>query len=468
MKAVKRGNVITVSTLLWAAEQYGGEWYHDFLNCSDMFGNTALHVAARYNNATILRILLEEGCQVVCSNSRGNTPVHVACAYGNASCVEALLDSRVSSGPHRRQVPASQALVHDRIGEVHYIDAMNRGGLTALHLAALTCNHVVAAVLIARGAQLDCGVGRGLDRLPYLCGGSTPLHISASQGDIQTCMVLLEAQWGTQGLELRRMRNIVGLTPLNCALLAGHHGIVRILIDAPRRERLLTVNNIPEVHFSSSLRAHMLHVLHKAKLLVVLRDIALYWKHTGMSKDSDTRILDVFGVSNLSLKRIDKMKVLLENHEASLRDILFGFERTLHDSTNENRSLSHNDSEDIAGSKTNVACEKNTYIEDQWDQLTFQSRQSDSYPEDCPICMDSDIEVCFETCGHKVCFQCASALCLKPKDDIICPFCRQDVATLSILHSARTRACDIGRNCDGGNTDETEDVATAHHLLRAM
>ena len=427
MKAVKRGNVITVSTILWAAEHHGGEWYKDFVNESDVFGNTALHVAARHNNPTIVRILIEEGANVLCWNSRGNSPVHMACAYGTVSCVEVLLDSRVSHDG--REGPASQATVRDRVGDVPYIDAVNRGGLTALHLAALTGNHLIAAVLVSRGAQLDCGVARGLDRLPYLCGGSTPLHISASIGDIRTCMILLEAQWRTRGLELRRMRNIVGLTPLNCALLAGHHSVVRVLIDAPRRDGRQISSTGQDMYFSSSLRSHMLHVLQKARILVVLRDIALYWQHAGVSKDSDTRILDVFGVSNLTLHRIDTMKSLLENQETSLRDILFGFERTLHESRDESSQ------EDA--STMNESSEEQQQQQQQQD-TTFKTRESQDIPEDCPICMDSCIEVCFETCGHEVCFECASTLCLKPKDDIVCPFCRQSVETLSLLNSART------------------------------
>jgi len=360
---------------------------------------------------------------------RGNSPVHMACAYGTVSCVEVLLDSRVTSSGNGAEVPASQASVRDRVGDIHFIDAVNRGGLTALHLAALTGNHMVAAVLVSRGAQLDCGVARGLDRLPYLCGGSTPLHISASIGDIRTCMVLLEAQWRTRGLELRRVRNVVGLTPLNCALLAGHHSVVRMLIDAPRRDRLALSNPAQDVYFSSSLRSHMLHVLHKARLLVVLRDIALHWQDAGVSKDSDSKILGVFGVSNLSLERIDRMKMLLENHETSLRDILYGFEQTLHDSTEEMVTSIEEVGSRVISNDTSVK-----------ESITFTTRESEVNPEDCPICMDSCIEVCFESCGHEVCFECASTLCMKPKDDIVCPFCRQSVETLSLLHSARTTA----------------------------
>lgn len=48
-------------------------------------------------------------------------------------------------------------------------------------------------------------------RVPYLCSGSTPLHIAAYQGDVRMCLVLLDTQWRQPGVELRRLRNARGL-----------------------------------------------------------------------------------------------------------------------------------------------------------------------------------------------------------------------------------------------------------------
>lgn len=427
--AVKNGNVITVSTLLWAAEQNLGDDYNKFINDVDLFGNGALHMAAKYGNTTLLRVLLEEGANPLSANRRGNTPLHFACAYANAACAEILLDCRVTPADGR-EVVAAQAMVLDRVGETRYIDAMNSTGLTALHLAVLNASQMTTIVLVTRGAQLDCGVGRGLDRLPYLCGGSTPLHIAASQGDAQTCLILLEAQWRFPGLELRRIRNIVGLTPLNCALLSGYHHTVRVLVDTPRRDRLLTssVQGVPSSHFPSSLRQHMLGVLQKARLLVLLRDIAMHWKAQGVAKESDSQILDLYGISNLSYTKIIKMRKLLEDEESSLRDVLHGFECTLREDSQTSsldaisRHVAKMPQEDDAAPPASTC--------------TFATHNRD-IEEDCPICMDDPMEVSFETCGHELCFACAASLCMKPKDDIICPFCRGEVESISILPRAR-------------------------------
>lgn len=431
--AVKGGNVITVSTLLWAAEQHLGDDYNRFINDVDLFGNGALHMAAKYGNTTLLRVLLEEGANPLSANRRGNTPLHFACAYANAACAEILLDSRVTPADGR-EVVASQAMVLDRVGETRYIDAMNSTGLTALHLAVLNSSQMTTIVLVTRGAQLDCGVGRGLDRLPYLCGGSTPLHIAASQGDAQTCLILLEAQWRFPGLELRRIRNIVGLTPLNCALLGGYHHVVRILVDTPRRERLLTssaAHGSPSSHFPSSLRQHMLGVLQKARLLVLLRDIAMHWKAEGVAKESDSQILDLYGISNLSYAKIIRMRSLLEDEDSSLRDVLHGFECTLR----EDSQLSSLEAISTEAAKTPQEVD----AAPQTSTCTFATHDAD-VREDCPICMDDSMEVSFETCGHELCFACAASLCMKPKDDIICPFCRGEVESISILPKARAGA----------------------------
>lgn len=52
-----------------------------------------------------------------------------------------------------------------------------------------------ATLLLRCGASADVPVLRGLQlRIPHLCGGSTPLHIAAFQGDARMCLVLLEVR----------------------------------------------------------------------------------------------------------------------------------------------------------------------------------------------------------------------------------------------------------------------------------
>jgi ankyrin repeat protein len=190
-----------VSTLLWAAEEFLGssDAYTQFLNDKDLFGNTALHLICKVPTVaatTVVRMLLEEGADPLVFNRRGNSCLHVAAAFCNVACLEVILDTR------RGGASLAQTTVSDRIGDVPFVDAMNYSGLNALHIAALTTNYAAVGALVDRGAQLDSGVvgiklvrralarqatlrslallcalfvrqARGLDNLPYLCGGST-------------------------------------------------------------------------------------------------------------------------------------------------------------------------------------------------------------------------------------------------------------------------------------------------------
>lgn len=413
-------NTLVVSTLLWAAEESLGssDAYSEFLNAKDVFGNTALHIACKsrsLSSVTVVRMLLEEGASPLIFNRRGNTCLHVAAAFCNTGCLEVILDSHVGG------TRASQVTVGDRIGDVPFVDAMNNSGLTALHIAALTTQHTSVGVLVERGAQLDIGVARGLDNLPYLCGGSTALHMSASLGDVRSVMILLQSQWSVPGMELRRIRNIVGLTPLNCALLMGYHSVVRILIDTPRRDpavgglalnqRQLNASRLSQsqnTEFTSSLRDHMRRVLHKATLLVTLRDISLYWKTqegTGTHR-STCAALDSISLSSLSLDKITEMYRLLENQDASLRDILFGFERVLY------------------------SCRGSDGAVQRQVRISNEAQRED----ECAICFANPNEVALETCGHQACFECTAMICIKQTaGDVTCPFCRQEIASVAAL-----------------------------------
>lgn len=446
MLAARGGNVLTVSTLLWASEQSLGSDYLTYVNDADLAGNTALHVAAKRGYITVIRILLEEGANPLSMNRKGNSALHLACFHGHAACAELLLEARVRGGDGR-ETAASHCSVRDAIGESRYMDAVNGSGLSPLHLAAFCGSSACVTVLTGKGALLDIGVARALDRLPFLCGGSTPLHIAASQGDARTCAILLEAQWRHPGVELRRIRNILGLTPLNCALLGGYHEVVRVLIETPRRDRSFMRENLPLSSFPESLRLHMISVLQKAVLLVYLRDIALQWKKEGNSKSKDSHILDLNGITSLSLPKIQRMKELLENEDVSLRDVLFGLECTLQGNSRsyspivrisglQDRIFSQHGLLESSGEEEQAQPE-----EQQEERLEDQTEEQDCAGklefEDCQICMDDDIEVRFGGCDHTLCFSCTSQLCTKPGDGALCPFCRSPIMSIHAIPGAR-------------------------------
>jgi ankyrin repeat protein len=354
MIAVESDNILAASSVLWAVQQTLGPAYLEYLNEASSSGNTALILAAKYGNEAILRLLLEEGATPLPANRRGQAAVHLAAHRGHTECLQLILDVPIRSTLGGSRI-AALASVHDYAGECRYIDAHDRAGFTALHLAAVTRSSAAVAALVERGATLDTPVLRGMERLPFLCGGSTPLHIAAAQGDARTCLILLDGQWRHPGLELRRVRNMLGLTPLNCAILGGHHDVVRILLESGgrtgrggRRGRTsaAAANGLGDplsgsaatslyrmvplsAAFPDSLREHMLAVLQRAALLLQLRDIAGEWKAEGAAQPTDTTIVSNMPLLSLTLPQINGLQSLLRRRETSLKDFLYGLESTL-------------------------------------------------------------------------------------------------------------------------------------------
>ena len=384
MLACERGNVLIATTILWASEQSLGPGYRSYLNDPAANGNTALILACKNGHAPVARVLLEEGASPLLANRRGETAVHVAALRNHSQCLEVVLAAplRPMGGSGGAAPVAAMAPVRDHAGETRFIDAHDRAGFTALHLAAISRAASAVAILVRCGATIDVPVLRGMERMPFLCGGSTPLHISAAQGDARTCIVLLEGQRRHPGLELRRIRNMLGLTPLNCALLGGHHEVVRILVDPGLRHRLSggggggssnTLSGggggardgvrsrhqgrggghhhhhhhhqyrmVPlHASFPESLRSHMLAVLQRAQLLLQLRQIAGGWTGAGVERPSDGVVSSLPGLDSLSLSQVRRLQRLLRRQDTSLRDVLYGLEEALHrdaTTTNNNRS----------------------------------------------------------------------------------------------------------------------------------
>ncbi len=344
MVAAETGSVLAVSTCLWASEQALGPRYQSYLNDAASSGNTALMLACKRGHAGAVRVLLEEGASPLPANRRGQTAVHLAAVRSHVVCLELVLEAPVRALGGGTPL-AAMAVIRDNAGETRFIDAHDRAGFTALHLAAIHRATASVGILVTSGAALDVPVLRGMERLPFLCGGSTPLHIAAAHGDVRTCLVLLEGQVRHPGLELRRVRNMLGLTPLNCALLGGHHEVVRILVDPGRRPRgrgrgwnsgsggsgggdLPRMVSL-DASFPESLRHHMLAVLQRAALLLQLRAIAGGWRDAGAARASDGAAAALPGLDSLSLEHVERMRDLLHRRDASLRDVLCGLEATL-------------------------------------------------------------------------------------------------------------------------------------------
>jgi ankyrin repeat protein len=151
IEAVKSGERVAARALLDAGAE---------ANATAPDGTTALHWAARNDDAMLVDRLLRTGAEPHPENRFGVTPIALACESGSAALVERLLEAGVSAnatGPH---------------------------GETALHICAHAGNTAAVRVLIAAGASVNPGDS---------WRGQTPLMWAAAEGHPETMQALVDA-----------------------------------------------------------------------------------------------------------------------------------------------------------------------------------------------------------------------------------------------------------------------------------
>lgn len=100
-----------------------------FLEAKNEHGATALHVASRANDETVVMMLLSAGADIEARNNLQGTPLHNACREGSLQIVELLLKKNART------------------------DAQNERGDTPLHLAARGNRFDIIRMMLAAGAD---------------------------------------------------------------------------------------------------------------------------------------------------------------------------------------------------------------------------------------------------------------------------------------------------------------------------
>ena len=217
--ASEKGHVVVIEALLAARAD---------VNAQDAYGETPLRMAAQYNHAAAVRVLLEHGATMI-----GNeNALWRACSHGNADMLDALLAAKaevnlvnavghtplmraVSSG----SIDAVKKLVLEANADVH---PRNRDGDTALSFA-VTQGHVhIMKLLIAAKASI---IQENCDpEIP----ARTLLMLAADTGRALSVKVLLAAGAGAQ----IDARDADGWTALAIATLYGYIDVMKLLITA--------------------------------------------------------------------------------------------------------------------------------------------------------------------------------------------------------------------------------------------
>lgn len=131
---------------------------------NDKLRQTPLHLAVLMKQLEIVRLLLDNGANPEMFDHKGDTALHIACRSGNVTMVNEILK--------RRQSRPMQNL-----------DFRNYDGHTCLHLAVLGGYKRIVDILLQSGADVNVGDGKS---------GATALHLAARGNREEIISLLLE------------------------------------------------------------------------------------------------------------------------------------------------------------------------------------------------------------------------------------------------------------------------------------
>ncbi|KAL8795430.1 MAG: hypothetical protein Q9195_002019 [Heterodermia aff. obscurata] len=268
-EAIRNGSGAAAQVLL----EYGANF--DEINV--LTGRTALHLAAKDGDESLIEFLLSKGASVSSGCNVGETPLHLAAMGGHKGATSLLLQAVRDSGSNRDHLVKTQGenanvqeLLRNAIdepdfqgrtvlmlaGETYWglIDMLleHRADPYILDLQGRTCLHHAAA----KGSPaavlrlLRCGLD------PNLADGDgwTPLFWAARAGFIKNISILIDAG-GNPSMKLEN-----GWTPYTVAVYHGNRNVLRIL-----SEKSKTREDVNRTQFLSRLKENRTGVVQAAK-----------------------------------------------------------------------------------------------------------------------------------------------------------------------------------------------------------
>jgi len=237
----------------------------------DNTGTTAMHEAARWNHADMLKVMIEKGADVNVTQDEpaeaGNTPLHMACIYGNAEVVKLLLSSGADDALQNvnGEIPAHFAVMKKKFGgdlkekeraavlkELKTLDVARNDGMTPLMLLQfldINTNITLLPIFLDKGVDVNRKDSRGNTALIYNTDnqcykdtvkeliragadvnatnndGNTALYFALRYGNQETARFLIK-----KGADYNHANN-QGVTPVQLAVEKGYDTVLELMTD---------------------------------------------------------------------------------------------------------------------------------------------------------------------------------------------------------------------------------------------
>ncbi|KAL4233750.1 hypothetical protein ACF0H5_008430 [Mactra antiquata] len=286
------------------------------INELDKDGLTPLHYAARYHQLHIVKLLVEKGASLSVTDEEGLTPLHFAARFKHGGKKPKVEDDDEEEGDQidgikpsdtAEDLVAQSSVIHYLINKhadinerdiygqtpLHYacmrgneiackellnypsltLEAVDKQGMTALHMAASHKQCGIVKLLIKKKASFRCKDKKK----------KTPLHAACTAGNVEIVKLLFRAaaiKGGKDTIkEMVNDKDIDGNTCLSLAVENGHYEVVKLCLE--KRADVNVPNNI------------YMYPLHLGAVNGDLRIVRLLIEHKARLSEHNARI-DVF------------------------------------------------------------------------------------------------------------------------------------------------------------------------------
>lgn len=221
---------------------------HININLRDIIGRSALHHASFYGFSEIVKILLhKKGVFLNEQSSEGMTPLHYGCMKDHPEIVSLLLKFRNIENNEQVEDTTSKFVVDVNAktpwtleAPIHFVksasvlnimidegqnlklNAVDRNGLTILHIACKTMNREVANVLIKKAISDSSSINiNAQDKY-----GKTPLYYACLNSDLEIVKTLLQVN----AIKINIADND-GISPIRAACFNPDPNLIDLLLS---------------------------------------------------------------------------------------------------------------------------------------------------------------------------------------------------------------------------------------------